>query len=318
MNAKMKKTHLLWLVACGLMLAACGKQKNASSGKWLSDDDVRIAIDETFRPVMEEELELFGMRHPEAGLRPVYVSENEALRLLVTDSIRACVVTRPPSEKEKRMIEAHRLRVRQQRFAYDALALIVNKENQDSLITLDELRGIVSGRITRWEQLSHSRRKGELKLVFDNEGSSTVRYMTDSLCGGEPLRGNVYAQGTNQKVIELVKNDTEIIGVVGANWLKEKGDSTLKHFNNLPFNVMRVSRFTGPGEQFFRPYQFYIATGQYPLTRDVYALLTDPRSKSMVRNFYFFLKGQPAQLVICNSSQMLPVMPVQVKTVSAD
>jgi len=314
----MKKINLLLFVVCGLLLTACGKQKNAKSGKWLSDDDVRIAIDETFRPIMEEELDLFGMRHPEAGLHPVFVSEHEALRLLVTDSIRACIVTRPLSEKEMRMVENHRLRVRHHRFAYDALALIVNKQNRDSLITLDELRAIVTGRITRWEQLARSGRTGELKLVFDNEGSSTVRYMTDSLCGGKPLRGNVYAQGTNPKVIELVKSDPDVIGVVGANWLKEKGDSTLKHFNDLEFNVMRVSRFSGGGEEYFRPYQFYIATGQYPLTRDVYAILTDPRSKSMLRNFYFFLKGQPAQLIICNGSQMLPVMPVQVKAVSSD
>ena len=86
--------------------------------------------------------------------------------------------------------------------ATDAFALIVSKDNPDTLITVSEIRDIVSGRITRWEQLKHSGKKGELKLVFDNSGSSTVRYMRDSPCrpasGGQPYG----AQGSNQAVID--------------------------------------------------------------------------------------------------------------------
>lgn len=315
----MKKTHLLALASLlALATTSCSKQKGGSSNDWLSSDDVHIAVDETFRPIIEEELQLFGSRHPEAGLKPVFVSENEALRLLVSDSLRICIATRELSEKEKSIVESHTLRARQARFAYDAFALIVNKANKDSLITVDEIRGIVSGKITRWEQLAHSTRKGELNLVFDNEGSSTVRYITDSLHQGKPLTGNVFAQGSNQKVIETVKERTDVIGVVGADWLKAKGDSALSTFSNLDVNVLRVSRFTGEGEEYVRPYQYHIATGRYPLVRSVYVITTDPRTRSMVKNFFHFLKGQPAQLIICNSSQMLPIMPVQVKSVSAD
>lgn len=313
----MKKLRIIPLLAAALLLCACGRNKGRASAEWLTSDDVHIAVDETFRPIIEEELTVFGARHPEAGLHPVFVSENEALRLLTADSIRACVVTRELTDKERRIIESHTLRPRQARFAHDAFALIVNKQNADSLITVDEIRDIVSGRITRWEQLSRSSRKGELSLVFDNEGSSTVRYMTDSLCGGRPLSGNVFAQGSARKVIDLVREDPDVIGVVGADWLKAKGDSTLSSFDGLDFNVMKVSRFADASAQYVRPYQYYIATGQYPLVRSVYVITTDPRTKSMVKNFFFFLKGQAGQLIICKNSQMLPVMPVQVKQVTA-
>ena len=63
----------------------------------------------------------------------------------------------------------------------------------------------MSGRITRWEQLAKNRgRKGELHLIFDNSGSSTVRYMKDSLCNGQDLKGNVYASEgkNNESVLE--------------------------------------------------------------------------------------------------------------------
>lgn len=314
----MKARHLTLLALAMFLCVACGKKRTGTAADWLKADEVHVAVDETFRPLMEAEFEVFGARHPEAVLLPQYVSENEAIRLLVTDSLRCCVVTRRLSEKELRMVEANTLRARHTRIAYDAFALIVNKENVDTAITLDEIRGIVSGKITRWEQLSRATRKGELSLVFDNEGSSTVRYITDSLNNGQSLKGNVFAQGSNEKVIELVKQEPDIIGVVGADWLKQKGDSALHSFRGLDFNVMLVSRFAGVQGMYFRPYQYYIATGEYPLVRDVYAITTDPRSKSQVKNFYFFLSGQVGQLVVCNNSQMLPVMPVQVKSVSSD
>uniref|UniRef100_UPI004024DA8C hypothetical protein n=1 Tax=Alloprevotella sp. TaxID=1872471 RepID=UPI004024DA8C len=50
--------------------------------------------------------------------------------------------------------------------------------------------------------------------------------------------------------------------------------------------------------------------------RSGYAIHSDPRSQSMLKNFYFYLKGQKGQTIICNNSQMLPITPVQVKDVS--
>ena len=36
--------------------------------------------------------------------------------------------------------------------------------------------------------------------MFDNEGSSTVQYMRDSLMNGRKFSPNVYAQNSNQEV----------------------------------------------------------------------------------------------------------------------
>lgn len=267
---------------------------------------------------MEEEIEVFGLEHPEASMKPVYCSENEAIRLLVSDSVRSCVVTRKLTEGELSAVRKKTLDAKQALIATDAFALIVNKENNDTLITLDEIKGIVTGKITRWEQLRHGSKKGTLNFVFDNEGSSTVRYMMDSLCGGKPLSGNVFAQGSNDSVITLVKRNPDIIGVVGANWLKSRKDSTLSTFSNLDVNVLWVSRYADSRANYARPYQYNIATGEYPLLRSVYAITTDPRTQSMPKIFYFFLKGQKGQTIICNYSQMLPIMPVQIKNVSVN
>lgn len=313
------KSSALFIVTLLLCLTSCNSNKKGNPN-WLQENDVKVAIDETFRPIMDNLVQSFGMAHVEANMKPLYVSEDSAIRSLVNDSVRCCIVTRKLKENELTIIRSHRLDATQALIASDAIALIVNKENTDSLITLDEIKGIVTGRITRWEQLKHHTRSGELSLVFDNSGSSTVRYMKDSLCAGQELKGNVYAseKKTNESVIDMVKANPSIIGIVGANWLKGSNDNALADFSKLPFNVMRVSRVGDDNidVKYVRPYQYYIATADYPLLRSVYAIHTDPRSQSLLRTFYYYLKGQKGQTIICNNSQLLPITPVQVKDVN--
>ena len=114
----------------------------------------------------------------------------------------------------------------------------------------------------------------------------------------------------------MVKTNRNIIGIVGANWLKQQSDSAMANFASLPYNVMRVSRTDDEFAKYVRPYQYYIATADYPLLRSVYIIHTDPRSQSQLKNFYFYVKGQKGQTIICNNSQLLPASPVQVKDVS--
>lgn len=311
----MKTLWLFVAAVCITLTTSCGNHRKPAD--WRTSDDVRIAVDETFRGIMADELETFGLLHPGAILKPTYCSEDSAIRLLVNDSVRCCVATRQLSEAELQVVESHNLGVKQARIATDAFALIVNKANPDTLVTLDDIRGIVSGKVTRWEQLSHSAKRGELKLVFDHSGSSTVRYMRDSLLAGQQVSGNLYAQGTNEAVIEAVKENPEIIGVVGANWLKGKSDTVLTSFEDLDVKVLKVARTNDKDEVGWRPYQYRIFTGDYPLLRAVYVLTTDPRVRSYTKTVFFFLKGQKGQTIICNDSQMLPYSRVQYKSVTA-
>ena len=313
-----RKGELFAAVFAAILLSACGEPQKSKSN-WMAEDDVKVGIDETFQPIMEEIVQTFGMANPEANMKPLYASEDSVIRLLVNDSLRCCIATRPLDENEKKVVQSHTLGVKQVKVATDAIALIVNKENKDSLITLSEIKAIMRGEITRWEQLKRHQRSGELKVVFDHSASSTVRFMRDSLCDGKELKGNVFAseKGTNPSVIEMVKANPNLIGIVGVDWLKPKKESALADFSGLDVNVMRVSKSDEIyAQKFVRPYQYYIATADYPLLRSVYLIETDPRSKSFVRSFYFFVKGQKGQTIICNNSQLLPLSPVQVKDVS--
>ena len=146
----MKKTPLAALLALAatlVLLAACGGAKK-SNPNWIHEDDVRLAVDETFQPIVQNMVETFGMQHPEATMLPTYVSEDSAIRMLVRDSVRLIIATRPLTDDERKVVEAHSLGVKTNLIATDAIALVVNKSVADTLITLDRL----------WEQMVEKER----------------------------------------------------------------------------------------------------------------------------------------------------------------
>lgn len=310
---KIRFTLPLFYAATALISLSCG---NGSSQKQGDLDSIRVAIDETFRPIMDEEMHQFNLQHPEATLDVTYCSESQALQLFLKDSVRSCLATRRLTDKEKETILSHQLNVMTERIASDAIALIVNLSHPDTLISTQDVMRIVSGQITKWEQMEYTKYKGDIDIVFDNPQSSTVRYVEDSILGGKAMSGNVHALQSNEAVIDYVSKTHGAIGVVGVDWLRNESDTTNLSF--LPkIRVMSISKSSVPeiGNS-YKPFQAYIATGDYPYVRAVFMMTSDPSMQSMSRYFYHFLSGQKGQLIITKSSQLLPYMQVQFKEVT--
>lgn len=283
---------------------------------------VGVAIDETFRPVFDILMKDFRERFPEAFTDPIYVPEDSAIHMLLADTIRSIVVTRTLSQQEKDYLMAkYRLVAKEKMFAFDAVALITNLASPDTLISKDEIRGIVSGKIKDWSQLKHSNgQKGEIEVVFDNNGSSTLRYMKDSLCGGQQPKGKLRAAKTHEELISYISHTKNAIGVLGTDYLRVASDTTrLSLLSSV--RVMSVGAKSSDYEDdYYKPFQFYIASGSYPLTRSLYIITTDPRNKSMERSFYFYLIDAPThnnmgQMIILKYSQLLPYVAVQSRSV---
>ena len=192
----------------------------------------------------------------------------------------------------ERQLVAHEIKI-----GTDAIALVVNPANPDTLLTVASLRRILRGEIGSWRELNPSSHRGRIKLVFDHAHSSTVRYAVDSICRGQALRQDAYAQGNNAKVIDYVASDPDALGVIGVSWVGNDRDSTNLSFSDRVrvvalSNEAQATRFNS-----FKPYQAYLALEDYPLCRDVYVLLTDPR-EGLATGFTSFVCNDRGQRII--------------------
>ena len=303
-----------WLIGIVLLLAlsACRSKSKEGQTDTYSSGVIAIAAEESFEPIIQEEIDVFESLYPLAGIVPRYTTEVEAINLLLKDSVRLAIATRTLTEEEMNSFHSRKFYPREIKLATDALALIVNRANPDSLLSVRDFRRILTGEAKSWKQVNPRSGLKEIQVVFDNKNSSTVRFAMDSVCGGKPLATeNVSALNTNQQVIDFVAKNPEAIGVIGVNWLGNRSDTTNLSFKE-EIRVMAVSaEDVATPENCYKPYQAYLYYGNYPLARPIYAILNDPRN-GLPWGFTSFMTSDKGQRIILKSGLVPATQPVRI------
>lgn len=305
---KQKTSYIIvGLTLFATVLASCTSKK-PKSGRTdtYSSGVISFASDESFSPIIEEEREMFEVTYPEATLKPIYTNESNAMSMLLQGKVCLAITGRDYKANELQNLRDRNFNPRSFPIAYDGFALIVNKENNDTCISVKNISDILTGKVSKWSDLNASSKRGDIIVVFDNEKSSTVHFAEDSILGGKPITTpNVVATKKTADVIAYVEKTPNAIGIIGSNWLNDKRDTT-----NLTFNknirTMSVSRIDNatPANS-WKPYQYYIYNGNYPLTRTIYALLNDPL-RGLPWGFSNFITSPKGQMIIFKSG-LLPV-----------
>lgn len=303
-----------WLIGiCALsVLVACNRKPKDGQTDTYTSGVIEIAADESFRPIIQEEIDVFEGLFPLAGIVPRYTTEVDAINLLLKDSVRLAIATRTLTSEEMSSFHSRKFYPREIKLATDGLALIVNRQNPDSLISMRDIRRILTGEVESWKEVYPQSRMNNIFVVFDNQNSSTVRFATDSICGGKPLSATkVKALQTNQQVIDYVAKTPDAIGVIGVNWLGNRSDTTNLSFRD-EIRVMSVSaEDVATSENSYKPYQAYLYYGDYPLARPIYILLNDPRN-ALPWGFASFLTSDRGQRIILKSGLVPATQPVRV------
>ena len=303
-----------WLIGIVLLLAlsACRSKSKEGQTDTYSSGVIAIAADESFEPIIQEEIDVFESLYPLAGIVPRYTTEVEAINLLLKDSVRLAIATRTLTEEEMNSFHSRKFYPREIKLATDALALIVNRANPDSLLSVRDFSRILTGEAKIWKQVNSNSGLKDIQVVFDNKNSSTVRFAMDSVCGGKPLATeNVSALKTNQQVIDFVAKNPAAIGVIGVNWLGNRSDTTNLSFKE-EIRVMAVSaEDVATPENSYKPYQAYLYYGNYPLARPIYAILNDPRN-GLPWGFTSFMTSDKGQRIILKSGLVPATQPVRI------
>lgn len=274
----------------------------------------RIAVDETFRPVLEAEVDLFRGLYGNADLKAEYLPEIESFEKLLNDSVNLIVASRKLKPEEINVINSRKLYAKQLKIATDAIAVIVHPTCKASMISMKQIRDILGGKITDWEQLLVSSSPLPIKVLFDNEKSGIVRFMADSICTGNLSASNLSALTINRDVIEYTASHPGVIGFIGASWIGNRNDSLHLSFHKR-IKVLAVSEQDFPtGENSYKPYQAYLLDKMYPLTRSVYMINTEPRS-GLCTGFVSFVASDKGQRIILKAGIIPAVAPTRVVNV---
>ena len=311
--------HRITIAAIGaaVALTACTDSKKPQQPTM-----AKIACDESFENILEQEINVYEYIYPKEDVLAYYVPESQAIdSIMAMGSVKGSIITRPLTDKEVSYLRSHKKIVHQQKIAVDALALIVNPENPVEILSRKDIAEILTGDVTRWDQVEPCK-LGEIDVVFDHQSSSTVKYMRDSVMDGRPFGSHISAVKTNPDVFKAVASNRNAIGIIGVSWVSsdlssreksveelakavEKSDTTTLDFTS----DVKVLKIRGNNEvTAYKPYQAYIFDGSYPLYRSVYMVSTAPGG-TVSHRFYSFVTGFQGQKII----QMTGILPATVR-----
>jgi phosphate transport system substrate-binding protein len=300
------KTALV-LCLC-LSLFATGCQERSKQGRILDTPTsgfVKIAVDESLRPLMEAEVSTFEALYKRADIEPLYYPEADAIDALMKDSVMVAVVTRRFTAEEKKYFKDIRITPTERDVAVSAVALIVHHDNPDTLIKIDQIKALLQGKISRWNELGGKNKAG-IEIVFDNPNSGLIRHLKDSIAKVNTLPPNCFAAKDNTAVIDYVSGNKNAIGLIGLEWISDKDDSTSNSF----LTRVRVMSVAGDSA-YFKPYQAYLALKYYPLSRKITILSREPRS-GLGSGFMAFVGSEKGQRIVLKAGLLPATMPLRV------
>lgn len=290
----MKKIKLLACFFFVAVLFVTCKQSDAKKNKeTIIKGKTTLLVDETVKPLIEDQIAVFeGTYKAEIVLEAK--SEKEAMQAFLKDTSRIVVLSRQLNADEVKFFEQLNIKPRTTKIATDAIALISNKKDADTLIAIKDVVAFLKGD-------SQTKIKG---LVFDNPNSSTVRYMT-TLAGVKDVPQNgVYSFKSNEEVVKFVAENDGMIGVIGLNWLLQPTANIKDYLTNI--NVLSVQGLNK--NSYFAPTQNNLAEGTYPLARDLFIINCQGYS-GLGMGFASFLAGEIGQRIVLKSGMLPTTMP---------
>jgi len=272
---------------------------------------MKISIDDSYRLFMESEIHTFEAIYKYAQIDTAYKTETEVFDDFMKDSVPLIVVNRKLTDREIEILTADLIVPKTTLIAYDAVALIVNNDNEDSDIYYDKIKDIFNGKVTHWNQINPGTGLGDIRVVFDHYKSGNPRYFKEKF-GLDSLPPSCYAVHSNREVINYVENNPSALGVISVNWVSDKRDSVSDDFLNR-VKVVGISPpgNNDPGASFYKPYQAFIANLSYPFIRGVYCINRQTYS-GLAFGLSAYIAADKGQLIILHSGLVPATQPIRI------
>jgi len=250
---------------------------------------INISVDESFKPVVAEQIKVYESSYPNTHIVASYKSEADCFRDLQSDSTRMIIVSRGLTDDENEYYK-QKLSFKPQWdiLAYDAVDVIVNIQSNDSVFTLEKLKNYLSGNDT-----------GKMIVLDGRTQTSTVRLLRDSLLKGRPFGKNVFATADSKQVVNYIAQNTDAVGFVGSGWVGDLDDPEQVAYKDKIRFALVECRICEAGT-YAKPSQSTIAQGQYPLVRPLYFILKE-NANGLGTGFVNYLSLERGQLVFRRS-----------------
>lgn len=311
MHFFLNKPVFATLLFAGLMsvLVSCKGGSQPSLPETPTRGNIRIIADESFKPIVDAEISAFISLYQYAHVRADYKPEVDVINDFMNDSTKVIVTSKRLTEDQIQYLRDTLIVARTTAFAYDALALVINRNNKDTLMKYNDVRDLFTGKITKWNELDPKSKLGQIRVIFDNTKSGNIRYFRELFEIKDQLPSNFFAVNSNTEVIDFVSRNNDAIGIVSVNWISDKDDQASRDYLNQIKTVAVSKQLTNDG-YYYRPEQGWIYDRSYPFVREVFFISRETFT-GLGAGLIQWSTGEQGQRIVLKSGLVPATMPIR-------
>jgi len=246
------------------------------------------------RALLASEVARFEELYPKARIELIPGTSRDAKAALFGARADLAVITTELTPEERAAAVRGRLALEGYRFARDAVVLVTHPSNLVENVSIDRLRNVYAGEVTRWSGLGGNDQPVE--IVVQPPQSDITSYVVEEIMSGQPIQARALYAADDSAVVAVVKRTPGSLGYVslGANVTDVK--------------VLRVAPLMGL--PYWKPDLEAVYKDEYPLTRffSFYIRNDGPR---LANGFITFVTSREGQAIVHEHGLVPTAVPVR-------
>ena len=328
MKIKIKYSGWLVVVFSTLILSSC-KYGDPRTFDTPTQGTELIEVDNSYPLIFDSQIYTFMAQYNDAVIQVAYKPEGDIFKDLLNDSCDLIVASRDLTKEEKDFFAQKNRFPKTVQIAEEGIALVINRDNTDSILTMQQLDSIFTGRISHWKDIDPTNKLNELVVVIDDENSANARFLKENYIKSAAFPKSITTAKSNMEVINYVEKNPGAIGLISSTWISNEQDSVCQNYLG---RIKMVAIKKTDSSAAYLPYQGYICAEpnleinsthanfllpdypcliyahDYPLTRKIF-MINAEGGNGLITGFVAFVSGEKGQLIILKSGIVPAIVP---------
>lgn len=244
-------------------------------------DKITIKGSDTMVILAQRWAEVYMMKNKDVVIQVTGGGSGTGISALINGTTDICNSSRPMKNEEKLKLKAkYGTTGVEIKVAVDGLSVYVNEKNPVKELTIEEVRGIYTGKINNWKEVGGPD-VPIIRYSRENNSGTYVYFKDKVLLGADLAKKTQYLPGT-AAVVNAVSKDKWGIGYGGAAYGKGIREVKIKKTKDSPG---------------YAPTKENIKSGVYPLSRFLF-MYTVKKPEGAVKKFVDWILSPEGQKVV--------------------
>lgn len=263
-------------------LASCSKGHDVSSGVAM-----QIKGSDTIVNLVQVWAEEYVGAHQDCNIGVTGGGSGTGFAALLNNTCDIAMASRQAEDREIDLAKEKNIQYKEFIVGLDGLAVLVNKDNPVTHLTMEQLRDIFMAKITNWKEVGGDDK--EIVILSRESNSGTHMFFKEHvLRHGEKKNKNEFSPSSllmpsSQAIFDEIYQNPHALGYVGMGFI-----------NN---NVKALSISNWNSDEFVYPSIENVKSGKYPISRPLY-LYTNGQPQKMAKDFIDFALSPQGQKIV--------------------